>query len=422
MRINKFDTREYRPIILPNNLCAILVYDESATTSAASLTVGVGSYMDGDVEGIAHFLEHLLFMGSEKYPVENHYTEFLSKHGGESNAYTSDDHTCYYFSVNSEYLEEGLKIFSRFFIDPCLSEKCVDKEMNAVNSEHIKNITSDYWRTLQLLKYEVNSDHPFSKFTTGNLQTLNKPDILDKVRNFWKNYYSANIMKLSVISNLNLDDQESLIRSIFSEILNKQINLDKLICDKPLFANHEKIIEMIPIEKTKNIYLYWEISSQFIKNYKSNPINYISYILGNESQGSILDNLKINKYATNLLTGTLVCNSLFCIEIELTELGLLNIEKVINTVYQYIELIKIDGINEALYNDFLKVNYLRWIHSTKSDAQTCVNNISSLMFNYSELNLCNILTLPEYFKEYNENINKLIYEFISSLFPSKCNY
>lgn len=57
--------------------------------AAAALAVGVGSFSDPQqLQGLAHYLEHMLFMGSEKYPDENEYDAFLNKHGGGSNAYT----------------------------------------------------------------------------------------------------------------------------------------------------------------------------------------------------------------------------------------------------------------------------------------------------------------------------------------------
>ncbi|MPC88190.1 Insulin-degrading enzyme [Portunus trituberculatus] len=52
-----------------------------------------------ELPGLAHFCEHMLFMGTKKYPCENEYNKYLSEHGGSSNAYTAADHTNYYFDV-----------------------------------------------------------------------------------------------------------------------------------------------------------------------------------------------------------------------------------------------------------------------------------------------------------------------------------
>lgn len=69
----------------------------------------IGSMSDPrELPGLAHFCEHMLFMGTQKYPSENEYNKYLSEHGGSSNAYTAADHTNYYFDVAPEAFEGAL--------------------------------------------------------------------------------------------------------------------------------------------------------------------------------------------------------------------------------------------------------------------------------------------------------------------------
>jgi insulysin len=98
--------------------------------------VNVGACLDPrPYYGVAHFLEHMLFMGSKKYPSENEYFEYIKDHGGYSNAYTSLANTNYHFEVSNEYLEGSLDRFVQFFICPLLKEESAEKEINAVDSE-----------------------------------------------------------------------------------------------------------------------------------------------------------------------------------------------------------------------------------------------------------------------------------------------
>lgn len=60
------------------------------------------------IPGLAHFCEHMLFLGTEKYPEENEYTKFLSEHGGSSNASTTTEHTNFYFDIVPEHLPGAL--------------------------------------------------------------------------------------------------------------------------------------------------------------------------------------------------------------------------------------------------------------------------------------------------------------------------
>ncbi|XP_023937741.2 insulin-degrading enzyme [Bicyclus anynana] len=109
------DRREYRGLQLANNLKVLLVSDPTTDKSAAALDVNVGYLSDPDeLPGLAHFCEHMLFLGTEKYPEENEYNKFLSEHGGSSNASTSSDHTTYYFDVLPQHLASALDMYVPF--------------------------------------------------------------------------------------------------------------------------------------------------------------------------------------------------------------------------------------------------------------------------------------------------------------------
>lgn len=115
---SKVDDREYRFLELENKIKCILVHDKDVEKSSATMFVGVGNLSDyrhpnGErIHGLAHFCEHMLFLGTEKYPRENYYNEFISTHGGRKNAATSEDYTYYYFDIANDAFEEALDIFS----------------------------------------------------------------------------------------------------------------------------------------------------------------------------------------------------------------------------------------------------------------------------------------------------------------------
>jgi insulysin len=110
---SKDDSRVYKLITLENQLRCLLIQDDEADKSAAALDVHVGSSLDPkEFGGTAHFLEHMLFMGTTKYPVENAYDEFITNNGGYNNAYTSLTDTNYHFEVSNEGFEETLDMFA----------------------------------------------------------------------------------------------------------------------------------------------------------------------------------------------------------------------------------------------------------------------------------------------------------------------
>jgi insulysin len=183
----------------------LLASDPKADQAAAALNVRVGHFSDPEnIPGLAHFCEHMLFLGTKKFPQEGELETFLTSNAGQSNAFTGDEETCYFFTVNANALKGALDRYSQFFVDPLFTPSGVEREINAVNSENAKNLNTDSWRIGQLYKTRNNQLHPIAKFGTGNSATLSQIpkelglDIREELLKFYKTYYSANQMTLAV--------------------------------------------------------------------------------------------------------------------------------------------------------------------------------------------------------------------------------
>ncbi|KAF9761881.1 hypothetical protein IL306_003644 [Fusarium sp. DS 682] len=220
------DDCDYRVIRLDNELEALLVHDPETDKASAALDVNVGNFSDeSDIPGMAHAVEHLLFMGTKKFPIENAYGQYLSANSGSSNAYTGPTSTNYFFDIsakpdndqdpsetNPSPLREALDRFAQFFIEPLFLPETLDRELKAVDSENKKKkLQNDTWRLHQLEKSLSNPNHPFCHFSTGNfevLKTLPKArgiNVRDKFIEFHAKHYSANRMKLVVLGREPLD-------------------------------------------------------------------------------------------------------------------------------------------------------------------------------------------------------------------------
>ena len=177
------DKREYKHMTLggssngksnsSSKLQVLLISDPDTDKSSAAMDIGIGQLCDGDLPGIAHFSEHMLFIGTKKYPDENAYDSFLNAHGGSSNAFTDLEHTCYYFDVQAESLEGAFDRFAQCFIGPLFTKAALEREVQAVDSEHAKNLMQDQWRMHQLSKSKIApADHPYGSFGSGNAESL----------------------------------------------------------------------------------------------------------------------------------------------------------------------------------------------------------------------------------------------------------
>ena len=98
MRYSPNDQRIYKTVTLDNGLRVLLIENNETQKSAAAIAINVGHFNDPkDRQGLAHFLEHMLFLGTQKYPNSSEFQKFISQHGGSNNAWTATEHTCFFF-------------------------------------------------------------------------------------------------------------------------------------------------------------------------------------------------------------------------------------------------------------------------------------------------------------------------------------
>lgn len=151
------DDRLYQAIRLENGMEVLLVSDPKAVQSLAALVVPVGSLQDPDnYLGLAHYLEHMLLMGSKRYPQPDALAEYLKMHGGSHNASTAPYCT-------ADRLADAIA-------EPLLAKKYVQRERNAVNAELTR--ARDGMLMAQISAETINPSHPGARFSGGNLETL----------------------------------------------------------------------------------------------------------------------------------------------------------------------------------------------------------------------------------------------------------
>ena len=393
--------------ILPNGLKALLIYDPDSETSSASLGVNIGSLSDKpDEMGLAHFCEHLLFMGTEKYPNEEEYEEYLSKNGGDSNAYTDGDKTVYYFNINNDAFEGALDRFAQFFISPKFNESSVEREINAINSEFSKNKNQDLWRIHHLLKSQLNPKSPFSQFSTGNNKTLSHPDIRERLIKMYNKLYSSEIMTLCIYTNIKLDEQIILVEKLFNLIPKRQnFEMPKYDLIKPYdektLSNFYKII---PINNEDKILFKWYFP--FCDNYKAKPFNFFSCLFGHEGPNTITAYLKRKNLITYLASShedNANIFSTFQLKILLTKKGFDNYKEVIYTVLKYISVIKSKKICERYFNEEKNMSQIKFDFRNKTKPEDFTKNHCEYLMLYEPKDVFTGKTL---YKEYNEDLLK----------------
>ncbi len=347
------DESAYRRLTLDNGLRVILLSDPKFNKSSAALAVGTGSYRDpASRQGLAHFLEHMLFLGTAKYPDVAEYRTYLENNGGAGNAYTAGGLTNYHFEVRHEAFEGALDRFSQFFIAPLFAPKFAEREMNAVNSEFQFRLQNDLWRETQLRTLFYQPGHPANHFNIGSRETLTGTTH-EELFAFYRAHYSAERMTLAVMGKASLDQLEQWARRYFAGIENQHLALAPLPADylppKPVL----RLIRMQPVKDLRQLSLEFPLPAtrQF---YASKPAELLGFILGHEGEGSLLSHLKAEGLATGLSAGVDADApefGSFNITIKLTPAGLAKYPRVLDLVFGAIAQVRAAGYPSYLFRE-----------------------------------------------------------------------
>ncbi|XP_057438666.1 insulin-degrading enzyme-like 1, peroxisomal [Lotus japonicus] len=402
----RIDKRDYRRIVLPNSLQVLLISDPDTDKCAASMNVGVGSFSDpAGLEGLAHFLEHMLFYASEKYPVEDSYSKYITEHGGSTNAYTSSEHTNYFFDVNTDGFEEALDRFAQFFTKPLMSADATMREIKAVDSENQQNLLSDAWRMNQLQKHLSAEDHPYHKFSTGNWDTLEiRPkakglDTRNELIKFYDENYSANLMHLVVYSNESLDKIQNLVEEKFQDIRNTNRGSFR-ISGQPCNSEHLQIlVKTVPIKQGHKLRIAWPVTPE-IRYYAEGPCKYLGHLIGHEGEGSLYYILKKLGWATGLSAGESDWSlefAFFKVGIDLTDAGHDHMQDIIGLLFKYIELLQQSGVCKWIFEELSAVCETKFHYQDKIPPSDYVVNVASNMQFYPAKDWLTGSSLPSKF-------------------------
>jgi len=495
------DTRKYRCIVLPNNLQVLIVSDPETDVEAAAVHIKAGHFDDPDTRaGLAHFNEHMLFLGTEKYPKENDFETFVGKNGGITNAYTDMEDTNYYFSVapldhdDMEFMDDGdeeedeleeeqheeeeeelqeeieenysaeednervsqalaggLDRFAQFFIAPLFNEEAVERELRAIDSEHLNSFTSESWRNYQLLKSTCNPNHPFSKFGCGNYKTLtnggniNGSDAVSSggsspvpaLKEFWKEKYVTENMKVCVLGRASLDEIQKEVEKAFSGVRsNGSGESEKIDVSDAIFQKEHKnygvafgpehlglIREYVPLVEERTIKLLFATPpNDDPAIVESRPDRVVTHLLGHESPGSLHALLLEDGLINDLSSGVGLTTSDFSLcslTLYLTPKGMAQRDHVLSLVWQYISLVKStaeknDEVMEGYHEELRQISKTQFQFRENGDPTDFCSAAAELLHEYVPEKVLVGSSMPG---PYNATITKA---FLERLRPDNC--
>jgi len=411
--------RKTAKIRLSNGLEAFLISDPGVHQSCAALAVDAGSWQDADeYPGMAHFLEHMLFMGTKAYPNEAEYKTYIADHGGSMNAYTATDRTVYGFSINNEFFQGGLDRFSHFFIDPLFLQNSVGRELKNIDQEHGKNLDHDGWRSFMILKETGNPKHPNVKFSTGNASTLSGiPQ--SALKQWYESHYSANRMHLVIISPLSIDKLVQLTTEKFTPVISR--DLQKAAYPLDLLSAQQKghWLYITPVKDLKTLSLIWQLPREIAVDLESHTPSLVAYVLANGTENGLSEELKREKLIEGLSVSVDPYSNeshLMSIDFSLTEYGMKHLETIVQRTFQAVARIKETGIPRYIYDENQKLAAMSYEYQSRDDAFTVAMEIAG------EMTKEKLETYPQKLVLASRYDPDQIQALLTSLTPQSCVY
>lgn len=362
IRKSEKDTRQYQAIRLDNDMVVLLVSDPQAVKSLSALVVPVGSLQDpADHQGLAHFLEHMTLMGSQKYPQPDSLAEFLKLHGGSHNASTAPYRTAFYLEVENDALDGAVDRLADAIAAPLLDKKYADRERNAVNAELTMARTRDGMRMAQVSAETINPAHPAAHFSGGNLETLSdKPGspVLDALHTLRDSWYSANLMKAVIYSNKPLPALARMAADTFGRVPNRQISRPEITVPVVTDAQKGIIIHYVPAMPRKVLRVEFRIDNNSDR-FRSKTDELVTYLIGNRSPGTLSDWLQKQGLAEGIRADSdPVVNGnsgVLAISATLTDKGLAHRDEVTAAIFSYLDLLRTQGIDKRYFDELAHV-------------------------------------------------------------------
>lgn len=359
-----YDSRDYRVLTLENGLNVLLVSDPEADKAAASMNVRVGSAQDpDDLQGLAHFLEHMLFLGTEPFPESDAYQRYISNNAGSHNAFTAQQDTNYFFDIEPSALPGALDRFSEFFLSPLFNADHLESERNIVHSEYMARIRDESRRENDVLNQLLNPENATTGFAVGSRETLANPPegeatLRERVIEFYHQYYDANVMNLAVVAPQPLDTLEEWVAERFADIPDNDLSVPTI--DEPLVDRDSlpRYIERQSLQDRRQLRFYFPVPDP-TDDYRTKPSLLIAHLLGDEGDGSLLAVLRDAGLADGLSAGVGRGDgneALFTVSVSLTPAGAERLDDIEATLFAAIEQLRDDGLAPWRYDEQASLN------------------------------------------------------------------
>ncbi|KAF7456973.1 insulinase-like protease [Cryptosporidium felis] len=388
----------YAFLRLENELDVFLISQKNTTLSSARLGVKVGSGMEPEsLPGLAHYLEHLLFINTQKYPELDGFMKFIEKNNGYTNAHTGDFETVYEMDVASNSFEEAVSRFSEFFKTPLFDVTYTEKELMAVENEFNYAKNYDSVRLIQVLMELSTEGSIYRKFSFGNLETLRRiPEskginVREEVIKFYEKEYSSNRMVLVLAGSHSLDELKELALKYFSGIRNRHLPVPSTLLPiqnfpvNPLTSMLGKIVFIESLNDGAEISFVFPLK-RYMSQYKSQGRTFLlEKLISSERRGTLHNYLfskEIIRSSDMELADNKIGFTYLTISFSLTKEGEKSLGLIALSVFSVLKFAFELGHNEEIYSEHKNILDFKFKYQDLKSSSKEANDILETYFEF----------------------------------------
>ena len=247
--------------------------------------INTGSINEDDkTTGISHFLEHLFFKGTQKYPTGT-IEKILDSKGAQLNAGTSKDFTHYYIQIPSKDFDLALELHSDMLQNPLIPRKELERERPVVIEEISKNkdsATRVAFDNLYELIYSK-SNHPYKRGVIGKKEIIENVT-REEILNYFNKFYTPDAYTTVIVGDVNKDEALAKVQNAFKQTKKKQVKV-KYPKVKPLTKIEKKVEQM---DVTKSYVMLGFLAPKFSEPKDNYALDVLSIML-TDGKSSILN-------------------------------------------------------------------------------------------------------------------------------------
>lgn len=279
---------------LKNGLKVLLIESKKSPVISVQMWVKTGSADEKkSEEGISHFIEHLVFKGTEKYKV-GEIANTVEAAGGELNAYTSFDQTVFYVTISKNFGETALDVISQMMGYPTFDPKEVDSEREVVCEEIKMGQDSPNRKAMQLMFAEAFKKHAYGIPVIGYDKNVRKWPA-KKIKEYYQSRYVPSNMFLVVSGDFEISEMKQKVEKYFSGF--KSYKLKKSVRSKE--PKQKKLSYKFLNYKIQDIHLNFAFKAPSIKHSDVPALDVLAMVLGQGDSSLLVKKLRLEKPLVN---------------------------------------------------------------------------------------------------------------------------